>query len=125
MRGLGTDIVAIARIKKLIDSYGDHFLNKVFTPGEIAFCSQKAFPSIHYSGRWAVKEAFYKALPDELQPAAMWKCIEVLPEKNAGRPEIRIVDRLFGEKCVNEGLTTYHCSISHEQTHCVAVVVLE
>ena len=125
MRGLGTDIVAIARIKKLIDSHGNHFLDKVFTPEEIDYCSGKAHPSIHFSGRWAVKEAFYKALPDALQPAASWKCIEILPEQKHGRPVIRIVDRIFAEKCTEEGLVRFHCSISHEQTHCVAVVVLE
>lgn len=125
MRGLGTDIVAIARIKKLVDSYGDHFLTKVFTPGEIAYCSRKVHPAIHFAGRWAVKEAFYKALPDSLQPAATWKCIEVLPQGDHGRPEIRMANQIFGEKCTEEGLAVYHCSLSHEHTHCIAVVIIE
>jgi len=125
VRGIGTDIVEIGRIKKLIDNYGAHFLDKVYTIREIEYCSGKAHPEIHFSGRWAVKEAFYKALPAVLQPEATWKCIEIISPTPSGRPEIRFTDKNLEERCSREGVSTFHLSISHERSYCTAIVVLE
>ena len=123
--GIGTDIVEIARIKKLIDNYGLHFLQKVFTAREIEYCGGKAHPEVHFSGRWAVKESFYKALPGELQPEATWKCIEILASTTSGGPKIYFTDKKFEEKCFRGGITNIHLSISHERLQCIAVVLLE
>jgi holo-[acyl-carrier protein] synthase len=125
MKGLGVDIVEIGRIAALVARYGDHFLNKVYTPAEIEYCTTAAQPAIHYAGRWAVKEAFYKALPDECQPAARWKSIEVLPSRGSRKPAITIVDAGLRNLLKRAGVRFTHASISHEKSHCVAVVVLE
>ena len=124
VRGTGIDIVDSARIKKMIDTYGMNFLQKVFTGPEITYCSGKAHPETHFAGRWAAKEAFYKALPDTLQPSATWKCIEILSESGHGRPVIRFVDTAFQEKCACEGINAVHLSISHERVYCTAMVVM-
>ena len=125
VRGTGIDIVAVSRIKRLIDSYGTQFLGKVFTASEIRYCFGKARPEIHFSGRWAAKEAFYKALPDALQPAATWKGIEILAKKGHGRPVINFVAADFRELCMSAGCTRFHLSISHEHTYCTAIVFIE
>ncbi|MBN1760448.1 MAG: holo-ACP synthase [Chitinispirillaceae bacterium] len=125
VQGIGIDIVAVSRIKKLMDLYGTNFLEKVFTGPEIEYCSGKAHPEIHFSGRWAGKEAFYKALPDQLQSVATWKGIEILSETARGRPVIRFIDTDFRERCTESGLSRFHLSISHEHDYCTAMVFME
>ncbi len=126
VRGIGIDIVEIERIENLINKYDLHFLEKVYTPREISFCRSKAFPAIHFSGRWAVKEAFYKALPSSLQPYSTWKSIEVLPEPGGGaRPVITVVSPVLGELFMKEKITFCHLSLSHERSMCTAMVVME
>ena len=125
IRGIGIDIVEIARIRKLLDSYGPHFLQKVFTESEIRYCAEKAHPEIHFAGRWAAKEAFYKALPDRLQATAGWKSIAVLPQSGQGRPVISLQGGAFSDTCLAEGISTFHLSISHERAYCTAVVAIE
>ena len=58
--GLGTDIVEVERVARMIADHGDHFLERVFTPGEIAHCSGRRESAPHYAGRWAAKEAVLK-----------------------------------------------------------------
>ena len=59
---IGTDIVPIFRIKKNIEEKKDRFLDHIFTAIEQRICNEKATPSIHYSGKFAAKEAVKKAL---------------------------------------------------------------
>jgi holo-[acyl-carrier protein] synthase len=122
--GMGIDIVEIGRIQEMIDKYGDHFLHKVFTDSEISWCGAKAKPSVHYAGRWAVKEAFYKALPPACQKLSGWKSVEVVPSPH-GAPSISVCDRPFRNGLKKCRVRICHLSISHEKTMCVAVVVLE
>ncbi|MFP4162383.1 MAG: holo-ACP synthase [Chitinispirillaceae bacterium] len=124
-RGLGIDIVDIERISKMIEDYQEHFLEKIYTPSEIDWCSQKVFSATHYSGRWAAKEAFYKALPDHLQPLSGWKSIQILPDSVSHRPVIDICDRKLKDGLKRENVEFFHLSISHEKKHCAAVVMLE
>ena len=59
---IGNDIVEIAKIKKLVCSYNQKFLNKIFTSKEQRFCNKRSNPIIHYSGKFAAKEAVKKIL---------------------------------------------------------------
>ena len=58
---LGTDIVYVPRIEKIIKDKGIRFLKHVFTDLEQRICNDKSPPSIHYSGKYAAKEAIKKA----------------------------------------------------------------
>ena len=116
-KGLGIDIVDIARMGKVIEGYGPQFLQKVYTPSEIAWFSAKAFPKVHFAGRWAAKEAFYKALPDRLQALSGWKSIRILPDSAGRRPLIEICDERLRVKLEREQVVRFHLSISHEKSH--------
>ena len=59
---IGTDIVAVSRIEKIIQQYSDRFKKHVFTENEKNYCDLKPNPSIHYAGRFAAKEAIKKAI---------------------------------------------------------------
>jgi holo-[acyl-carrier protein] synthase len=122
--GIGIDVVEIRRIEDMIEKYGDRFLRKVFTETEIAYCGNKVRSAVHYAGRWAVKEAFYKALPRECQTASGWKSIELVSDGNSP-PYLAICDNSFARKIAGSGVEKYHVSISHEKSICVAAVVLE
>ena len=125
IQGMGVDIVEIHRIEEMIRKYADRFLGKVFTPAEMGFCDAMAAPHVHYSGRWAVKEAFYKALPSHCQPLSNWKSVEVLPDHTHRRPVLTVVDPGLSRRMAECGISRTHVSISHERTVCVACVVLE
>lgn len=125
IKGIGTDIVSIARIHRMIEKYGNQFLNKIFTMDEIQYCRDKAVPSVHLSGRWAAKESFYKALPVDCQKISGWRSIEVMPEGTSNRPVIHVVDAVLGLKMQLYEITRINLSISHEKEFCIAMVILE
>tara|TARA_Y100001970_G_C14228905_1_gene857388 strand:- start:2533 stop:2910 length:378 start_codon:yes stop_codon:yes gene_type:complete len=59
---IGSDIIEVSRVKSLIKSRGQKFLDKIFTNKEQRYCNSKSNPAIHYAGRFAAKEAVMKAL---------------------------------------------------------------
>ncbi len=124
VKGIGIDVVAISRINEIIGKYGAHFLNKVFSQEEIAYCGAMARPAVHYAGRWAVKEAFYKAIPPACQEISFFKSIEIRA-RGSRRPAIDVCDERLRASLEKQGITSMHMSISHEKDVCVAVVVLE
>ena len=64
---IGTDIIEVARIERLIKEYGDKFLNKIYNQVEIDYCESKGPNKYqHYAGRFAAKEAVFKALSSML-----------------------------------------------------------
>jgi holo-[acyl-carrier protein] synthase len=60
--GLGFDATDLPRIRDVFDRYGDRFLRRVFTEGEIAYCTRQRDPVPSLAGRFAAKEAAMKAL---------------------------------------------------------------
>ena len=59
--GVGIDQIEVSRIRDSLDQHGSSFLDKIFTPTEQAYCSDKANPAPHYAARFAAKEAVAKA----------------------------------------------------------------
>ena len=60
--GIGTDLVEVSRVEKILQKWGEKFLKKVFSQNEIEYCKKKAFPAIHFAARFAAKESFLKSL---------------------------------------------------------------
>ena len=125
IKGIGTDVVLISRIEGCIKKHGMRFLSKVHNPEEIELCARKAVPAVYYAGRWAVKEAFYKALPDHCQKISTWKSIMVLSSDGTNAPVIIIREPRLAALLEETSVKTHHVSISHEKDVCVAFVVLE
>jgi phosphopantetheine--protein transferase-like protein len=124
VKGIGVDIVEIPRIREMIRKYGDQFLNKVFTPSEIEYCGSKARPEIHFAGRWAVKEAFYKALPRECQKISGWKSVEILPTAVTS-PVVSVCSENLRKAMSECGIEKCLASISHEKSVCVGLIVMD
>ena len=123
--GIGVDICKVERVAKVLaKSYSQNFKKRVFSQNEIAYCEKFANPHQSFAARWAVKEAFYKALPQELQEISGWLSIELVNE-NEKKPFVRIIDAELAEAFKKFGISKIHSSVSHEKEFCVAQIILE
>jgi len=59
--GIGVDMVQVERIQHSLDRFGERFMKRVFTEGEIAYCISMKFPARHFAARFAAKESVSKA----------------------------------------------------------------
>jgi holo-[acyl-carrier protein] synthase len=119
--GLGTDATDIPRIAATISRYGDRFLQRVFTPGEIAYCQRRRVPAIHFAGRFSAKEAAMKALGTGHTQGVIWRGIEVV--RHGGPPQLRFhggAARRFAALGATGALVT----ITHSEALAFAQVLL-
>lgn len=93
MRGIGTDIIEISRIRSAIQRHSHHFLNKLFTGREQYYCNQYKDPVPHFAGRFAAKEAVIKALRLHSKMGLSWMEIEICPDP-VGAPIVNLSSRL-------------------------------
>lgn len=121
--GTGIDIVEIERISHSIARYGDRFLNKVFTPGEISYCRRKKNAAESFAARFAAKEAGAKALGTGIQYGVTWKELEVRRDPGQ-RPTLHFAGRAL-EIAQRLGVRHTSLSISHTGSLAMASVLLE
>jgi holo-[acyl-carrier protein] synthase len=121
--GLGTDLIEIARIERSVHRFGDAFLQRVYTPGEIAYCQRKKNAGESLAARFAAKEAGAKALGTGISRGVSWREFEVrrLP---GSRPELHLSGRA-AEIAAQIGVRRISLSLSHSRTVSIAVVVAE
>jgi holo-[acyl-carrier protein] synthase len=86
--GLGLDATDIHRIAVTIERYGERFLRRVFTEGEVAYCTRRKEPAIHFAGRFAAKEAAMKALGTGHSRGVLWRDVEVI--RRGGPPQLEL-----------------------------------
>jgi len=120
--GVGIDITDQQRIKNSIEKFGQRFVEQILTANEIAACSRYRFPVEHYAGKFAVKEAFMKAVSTGLNKIGLQE-IEVL-NKESGAPYINVYGKA-AEIYKDLAVTNMHVTISHDKDMAVAVVILE
>lgn len=121
--GTGIDVVEIDRIESAIERYGDRFLRRVFTPGEIAYCSRKRNCAESFAARFAAKEAGAKALGTGIQHGVTWTEIEV--RRHPGqRPTLHFSGRAL-LRAEQMGVKHVSLSLTHSQTMALASVQLE
>jgi holo-[acyl-carrier protein] synthase len=122
--GLGTDLMEIARIEASIARYGEQFLQRVFTAGEIAYCRRKQKTAAEsFAARFAAKEAGAKALGTGIAQGVSWREIEVRRAPGQ-RPEIEFTGRA-AERAKAMGMVRASLSLTHSRDMAMAVVVLE
>ena len=78
--GLGTDIVNIKRLEKVLKNRKNSFKTRVFSRKEILYCEKKNNPAPFYAKRYAAKEALSKALGTGIRKGIYFKEIEILNE---------------------------------------------
>lgn len=120
--GVGIDLVEIKRIERIIERWGDRFVERIFSPGEIGYCLHKSGPARHFAARFAVKEAFFKSFYNWPGVSFSFRDIEVMSD-DAGRPLLRLHGEL--EKYASSRNFKFHISITHTEGFAAAVVVAE
>lgn len=119
--GVGLDATEIARIAEAIDRYGDRFLRRVFTEGEVAYCQAKRDFASSYAARFAAKEAAMKALGTGHSRGVYWTGIEVV--RRHGPPRLAFhggaADRLRAM-----GGTSSIVTLTHSRDLAIAQVML-
>jgi holo-[acyl-carrier protein] synthase len=119
--GIVKDIVRIARMKAVVEKWGNRFLEKVFTDSEITYCYKRKIPYLSLAVRFAAKEALIKAIGSEVPVS--FNDIEVL-NANTGKPFLKLGGKV-GDFLDANGIRTAHLSLSHEHDYGIACVVLE
>jgi holo-[acyl-carrier protein] synthase len=119
--GLGFDATDIPRVADVLARYGDRFLRRVFTEGEIAYCTRHRDPVPSLAARFAAKEACMKALGTGHSRGVLWKDIEVF--RASGPPQLRLhggAASRAADMQVQKSLLT----LTHSQSLAMAQVLL-
>ena len=121
--GLGTDLIETRRVQQSIDRFGLRFLQRIFTAGEIAYCTRKKNSAESFAARFAAKEAGAKALGTGISRGVTWKEFEVKREAS-GRPSLHMTGRAE-ELAQAMGVRRVQLSLTHSRELALAVVVAE
>jgi len=122
--GIGTDLMETARIERSVERYGEAFLRRIFTPGEIAYCmAKKKTSGESLAARFAAKEAGAKALGTGISRGVSWQEMEV--RRSPGqRPELHLSGRA-AQIAARLGIKRLSLTLSHSREFAIAVVVAE
>jgi holo-[acyl-carrier protein] synthase len=121
--GIGIDVVQNDRIRNSIERFGDRFLKRIYTEGEMEYCKKCAQPEIHYAARFAAKEAAFKALGTGWAAGVKWKDVEVV-RLASGQPELHLHGEALAH-ATSAGAKQFFVSLTHDQLVSCAVVILE
>jgi holo-[acyl-carrier protein] synthase len=121
--GSGIDIADVPRISASIARFGERFLHRIFTEGEIRYCDTKANRAERYAARFAAKEAAMKAIGTGWNHGVSWRDIEV-SRMPGGRPTITFHGKA-AEFAAKLGAKHIALSLTHTAEHAIAQVILE
>lgn len=111
--GTGVDITEVRRLKQAVEKWGDDFLKRLFTEDELENAKKRGSLYQHLAGRFAAKEAIFKAMGD---PKLSWQDVQILNDKE-GRPVCSILNKRGKSLIV-------HISISHVKNYATAIAVI-
>ncbi|WCR53210.1 MAG: Holo-[acyl-carrier-protein] synthase [Wolbachia endosymbiont of Ctenocephalides orientis wCori] len=120
IQGIGTDIVHIPRILRILQKYKKKFLNRIYTKKEIELSKKynsQEMQARYFAKRFAAKEAFVKALGTGFSRGIRIKGIEIHNDIR-GMPYITVSKNLISEN------STIYLSISDERDYAIAFVVI-
>ncbi|MGC2332145.1 MAG: holo-ACP synthase [Candidatus Acidiferrales bacterium] len=121
--GLGLDIAEIDRIEAAIVRHGASFLERLFTPSEVAYCEKHKGRYERYAARFAAKEAAMKALGTGWGQGVRWRDIEVAREPS-GKPTLRL-EGVAAQIAERMGVKNISLSITHSGNLALAEVIFE
>lgn len=116
---VGIDVIEIDRVEDVIRRHGDRFLERIYTPAEIAHCRGRVS---ELAARFAAKEAVMKALGTGIRGVG-WKDIEVLPNRR-GKPLVFLYGR-GAARARTIDLRGLEVSLTHSKEYAIASVVGE
>ena len=119
--GSGLDATEIERVADTIERYGDRFVHRIFTEGEIAYCRSKRDFASSFAARFAAKEAAMKALGTGHSRGVYWRGIEVV--RHHGPPQLRFHGGA-ASRFAAMGATGSLLTITHSRELAIAHVLL-
>ncbi|HQO10696.1 MAG TPA: holo-ACP synthase [Clostridiales bacterium] len=120
--GIGADLIEVTRVKNSIEKIGG-FKEKIFSPDEIVYCESKKNRFESYAGRFAAKEAYFKALGTGWRNGLAFNEIEIVND-SLGKPSVR----LTGKAAVHAkdiGFVNTLVTITHIKETAAAFVIIE
>ncbi|WP_114312857.1 holo-ACP synthase [Thermus caldifontis] len=117
IQAIGTDLVDIDRVRRLLGRHGEKALKRLFSEEELSYALRHQDPAPSLAARIAAKEAFQKCWPESLSWKEVWVGME------GRKPVLRFAPRVRA-RLEAQGLRA-HLSLSHERGYALAVVVLE
>jgi holo-[acyl-carrier protein] synthase len=121
--GTGIDIVEVPRVAQAIERFGDRFLRRIFTAGEIKYCQSKRNFAERFAARFAAKEAALKAIGTGWKKGVAWTDVEVQREPG-GRPTVAFSGEA-AKYAAALGMKRASLSLSHTAEIATAQVILE
>ncbi|NIR45191.1 MAG: holo-ACP synthase [Gemmatimonadetes bacterium] len=121
--GVGIDLVAIDRVRGLVERHGERGRRRLFAEGELKDCDGRIDPAECLAARFAAKEAALKALGTGKRPGLRWTEIEVV-EGEGGRPDLALSGGVRA-RAERLGVTRVWVSLTHEGGVAGAIVVME
>lgn len=121
--GIGVDLVRIPRIRRLMERWQARFLERVFTPDEVAYALRRHDPAEHLAARFAAKEATLKALGTGLSMGVRWREMEVRRARGE-RPTLVLSGRTAALGAAL-GVRRLHVSLTHDGDYALAQVLAE
>lgn len=129
LRGIGIDIVDVARVQRLLDRHGDRFLARCFRPGEVMTAADggaRADLAAHVAGRWAVKEACLKALGGDAGVGVSGiPLADIEVSRRPGAPPLVTLHGRAAAAHAAAGGGRILASLSHERDTAVGLVLIE
>ncbi|HMA88498.1 MAG TPA: holo-ACP synthase [Burkholderiales bacterium] len=121
--GVGTDIVEIARVARVLTRYGERFAERILCPPELVRFRAHRKPVAYLAKRFAAKEAFTKALGTGIHAPANWHGVWVV-NLRSGQPALEFTEAL-ATLLQQRGVERAHVSLSDEREFASATVILE
>ncbi len=121
--GIGIDLIEIERIQAVYTRHLERFTRRILTDREYAYVMRHTDPSQRLAGRWAAKEAAFKALGTGVAEGIGWRQAEILPDE-MGKPQLYFHGKAL-ERAAALGATVFHVTITHSNSMAMAQVILE
>jgi holo-[acyl-carrier protein] synthase len=119
--GIGVDLVEVVRMERAL-ARGERIQRRLFTPGEIAYCTRHTRPAVHFAARFAAKEAGLKALGTGLRLGVSWRELEVRRER--GGPPVLVLSGRTRELARARGAERMLLALSHDGDYAIAQAML-
>jgi holo-[acyl-carrier protein] synthase len=121
--GMGIDLAEVDRIREAIERHGRRFVERIYTPAEIAYVERKANRYERYAARFAAKEAGMKAIGTGWKRGVRWQDFEVA-NLASGRPTLKL-HGVAAQIADDLGVRNITLSLTHTAAQGMAVVILE